>query len=50
MHRHRYYGVLARNAELDPERLFYESNKPGPGGNGPLLDEGHAFLLSSSSA
>jgi hypothetical protein len=23
--------------ELDPERLLYQSTKPGPGGNGPLL-------------
>ncbi len=29
--------ALDRLRELDPERLLYESNKPGPGGNGPLL-------------
>jgi Putative transposase len=26
-----------RSRELDPERLLYESTKPGPGGNRPLL-------------
>jgi hypothetical protein len=29
--------ALDRLRELDPERLRYESNKPGPGANGPLL-------------
>jgi hypothetical protein len=29
--------ALDRLRELDPERLLDESNKPGPGGNGPLL-------------
>jgi hypothetical protein len=29
--------ALDRLRELDPERLLYESTKPGPGGNGPLL-------------
>jgi hypothetical protein len=28
--------ALDRLRDLDPERLLYESNKPGPGGNGPL--------------
>jgi hypothetical protein len=29
--------ALDRLRELDPERLLYESTKPGPGGNGRLL-------------
>ncbi len=29
--------ALDRLRELDPERLLYESTKPGPGGNGVLL-------------
>ena len=29
--------ALDRLRELDPERLLYESTKPGPGGNGSLL-------------
>ena len=29
--------ALDRRREFDPERLLYASNKPGPGGNGPLL-------------
>jgi Putative transposase len=29
--------ALDRLRELDPKRLLYESMKPGPGGNGPLL-------------
>ena len=29
--------ALDRLRELDPERLLYESTKPGPGGNGTLL-------------
>jgi hypothetical protein len=29
--------ALDRLRELDPERLLYESTKPVPGGNGPLL-------------
>lgn len=29
--------ALGRLRELDPERLLYESIKPGPSGNGPLL-------------
>jgi len=28
---------LGRLRELDPERLVYESTKPGPGGNGQRL-------------
>ena len=31
--------ALDRLRELDPERLLYESTKPGPGGNGPLLPD-----------
>ena len=29
--------ALDRLRQLDPERLLYESTKPGPGGNDPLL-------------
>ena len=29
--------ALERLRELDPERLLYDSAKPGPGGNSPLL-------------
>ena len=31
--------ALDRLRELDPERLLYESTKPGPGGSGPLLPD-----------